>query len=449
MRASLFSGFSTAVRAMQTSQFAMSLHGSNIANANNPAYTRRTMALETGTALRGAGIQRLRDAFVDHQFRTASGNLGESEVRRNVMNKVEDILGDPVEGGLRQGIDQLFDAWQGLAENPADVVTRLQVLTAGRNFSQQVKSTYELLTTLEQTVNEELASRVNEVNVNLNRIFELNKKVSELQRSDVDAAALKDDRDAALDRLAKLTGATAIEETDGTVRVIIGPTPVIDGPTIANLSLVDTPGGLIPTWDAYNTPTYAGKGTIAGLLSVRDGDVARIKSDIDNLGKTVAERVNTLHRSGTGIGGDTNLDFFLIGTGPADIGLNTDLKPHQIAASGGTGLAGDGENARLLAQLGESDLLESVMVPGQFQPPRSFFRNLVGWVGTRTQDAAQQTSIAEIHVTTSEQQRQSDWGVSLDEEVAYLSLQQKAFAAAARVISVMDEMLDVLINRTG
>ena len=46
-------------------------------------------------------------------------------------------------------------------------------------------------------------------------------------------------------------------------------------------------------------------------------------------------------------------------------------------------------------------------------------------------------------------QRQEISGVSIDEEATHLIQYQHAYQAAARVISVMDSMLDVLINRTG
>ena len=45
--------------------------------------------------------------------------------------------------------------------------------------------------------------------------------------------------------------------------------------------------------------------------------------------------------------------------------------------------------------------------------------------------------------------RQSVQGVNIDEEVIALTQSQKAYQAAARVISVIDEMLDTLINRTA
>jgi flagellar hook-associated protein 1 FlgK len=46
-------------------------------------------------------------------------------------------------------------------------------------------------------------------------------------------------------------------------------------------------------------------------------------------------------------------------------------------------------------------------------------------------------------------QRQQSAGVSLDEEATHLIQYQRAYQAAARVISVVDSMLDTLINNTG
>ena len=45
--------------------------------------------------------------------------------------------------------------------------------------------------------------------------------------------------------------------------------------------------------------------------------------------------------------------------------------------------------------------------------------------------------------------QQSQTGVDLDEETANLLTYQHAYQGAARVLTAIDEMLDVLINRTG
>lgn len=447
---SLFGGMNNAVRALQSSQFALTVHSSNIAQSNNPAYTRRDVVPFSPSRPFGVGVLRLRDAFIDEQFRRASAGLGEAAVRRNVMSKVEDIFGDPVNGGLRQTLDGFFDAWQGLAENPTDGVARLQVLSAGRAFAQQINWTYTQLKAVEQTVNEQMSGQVTEINGHLQQIFDLNVRISELSRNRMADADLRDQRDQLLDNLARLTGSVAMEQPDGTVRVAIGSIMVVDGPTVARLRLIDSPQGPRPAWEGYGTysPEFRGGGALAGLVSLRDNELIRIKQDVDLLGKSVAERVNALHQAGTGLGGETGLDFFIIGTAPGDIRVNPDLQAHQLAA-GESGEPGDVNNARKIAAVAEEPLLESAVIPGQFQAPRTYYRNLIGWIGARAHQATEMEGILQSYRRTTEEQRQSQWGVSLDEEMAKLTIEQKAFQAAARVITIMDDMLDHLINRTG
>ena len=45
--------------------------------------------------------------------------------------------------------------------------------------------------------------------------------------------------------------------------------------------------------------------------------------------------------------------------------------------------------------------------------------------------------------------RESVAGVNLDEEMTNMLSFQHAYTAASRLVSAIDEMLDVLINRTG
>jgi flagellar hook-associated protein 1 len=56
---------------------------------------------------------------------------------------------------------------------------------------------------------------------------------------------------------------------------------------------------------------------------------------------------------------------------------------------------------------------------------------------------------AQVLADSVENRRQSVQGVSMDEEMSNLVRFQRAYQASARAMSTMDEMLDVLINRTG
>lgn len=449
MKTSLFAGFNSAVRSMQHAQFALTVHSSNIAHANDPTYTRRDVLPPSETRMHGPGVARIRDAFVESQYQVASGMLGKTEVRHDILSKVEDIFGDPVDGGLRRALDQLFDAFQGLAENPADSVARWQVISSASTFAQEIQSTYKQLSAVTQTVDEQLATRTNEVNSNLQQVFELNKRVAELQRKNMDSAELEDQRAVAVDKLAKLTGATSITNTDGTIRIIVGNAAVVDGPTVNKLSLVEGVNGPAPVWQGLGT--YQGGGALGGLLSVRDGDIKQLLTEVDSLGRTVAQAVNDQQKLGFNLSGTTPPpDIFELNEAKGFLAVNRSLRADDIAAAAtAEGLPGNGDNARALAGLGLKGMLNSTVIPGQDQPPGVFYRNLVGWIGTQTNHANQLHEIAQSHIQVAEQQRQSQWGVSLDEESALLTMEQKAFSAAARVINVMDQMLDDLINRTG
>lgn len=445
----LFSGLQNATRAMQYAQFAMNVHNQNIARSNDPTHTRRELVTPSESGAAGPGVKRIRDIFIDEQFRNSSSNYGFFDAKEDVLSRVEDVFGDPVEGGLRQAIDQFFDKWQALAEGPSDGVARLEVLSAGRTFVQQVKFAHSQIEAVEQRANEMMVTRVQEVNSLLATVHELNGKLGIVGPNAPESADMRDQRDAALDKLAYLTGAQPQELPDGTVRVMIGSVPAVDGASLVQLEVVGTPPQLKWTGD-YHVP-FGGSGVLGGLLAVRSGELDSLKSDIMTLAETVATEVNSLHMAGRGLDGSTGLRFFEVGAPPfnlANFAVNPNLEPQQIAA-GTSGLDSDGTNARAIQMLSDKKMLTSSIIPGQLQTPRTFYRNMVGWIGSQTREVGTLASISKTHQDLNAQQRQSAWGVSMDEEVAFLTFQQKAFGAAARVFNVMDEMIDRLINGVG
>lgn len=437
-----------ALRAMQSSQMAMSLHSQNIANANDPNYTRRTLENPLDPTGILPSIGRVRDLFIDDQYRHAASNAGDAEARRQVIDRIEDIFGDPLTGGLGLALDRFFDGFKALAEEPADEVVRLEVLSGARDLVQHIKTAYTQLESIQQRVNEQMVGVTAEVNAHLRTVHTLNAKIASIQNSNQSDAELRDQRDKVLDELSKLTGATYAHQADGTVRVMIGSMPAVDGASLQQLELVQGTNGPTLKWAGFDVPRYEGKGTLPALIAVRDQDVSQLMSDIDKLAKDLAGKVNEKHVAGYGLDGVTGRDFFVIGAGPADISVNPAIEAAHIAAGTGSGYESDGSVAREIYLLSENPFFESQILPGQFQNPRTFYRNMVGWVGSKGQEAQMNEELATAHMRISQEQRSSRWGVSVDEEVAMLTVQQKAFAAAARVMSAMDEMLDLLISGT-
>lgn len=79
----------------------------------------------------------------------------------------------------------------------------------------------------------------------------------------------------------------------------------------------------------------------------------------------------------------------------------------------------------------------------------SFYNSIIGALGVQTQSAASLTANQKTLVTQITNWRESVSGVNMDEEMANMIRFQKGYAAAARVLTSMDEILDKLINSTG
>jgi len=76
----------------------------------------------------------------------------------------------------------------------------------------------------------------------------------------------------------------------------------------------------------------------------------------------------------------------------------------------------------------------------------SYFTGIVNGLAIQVQDAKQNVTNHELQLSNLEESRTSISGVSLDEEMANLIQYQHAYAANAKIISTVDELLDLIVN---
>ena len=105
-------------------------------------------------------------------------------------------------------------------------------------------------------------------------------------------------------------------------------------------------------------------------------------------------------------------------------------------------LPGDNSNAKLIASLSLSGFIKG-------STPSDYYRSIVTDVGVEASSAKISRKFHNTMVEELERKRQEASGVSLDEEAANLIKYQKSFEAAAKMISVADELLEALINMVG
>ena len=105
---------------------------------------------------------------------------------------------------------------------------------------------------------------------------------------------------------------------------------------------------------------------------------------------------------------------------------------------------GDGSNALAIANLKTKEIM--VDSKSTFN---DFYTGSLAKIASRTETANAETEKQTVVMEYLEKLRQSVSGVNLDEEVAQMAMYQHGYNASARVVSVMDQLLDVVINRMG
>ena len=95
-------------------------------------------------------------------------------------------------------------------------------------------------------------------------------------------------------------------------------------------------------------------GSIQGSISVRDGELAGLRSEINQLASTLISEVNAVHSAGFGPDGTTGANFFT-GTTAADIAVNSAIvtNPRLFQASGVAGESGNNTVAQAIAALNQ------------------------------------------------------------------------------------------------
>jgi len=132
------------------------------------------------------------------------------------------------------------------------------------------------------------------------------------------------------------------------------------------------------------------------------------------------------------------------------IGINQEIlqDPNAIAVglsdNGRVAASGDGSAALAIANLRNN--------PVMVGPRRSFddyFAEVVARVGLKGEQAEQTGEAQRLVLNELKEMQQSISGVNIDEEFSEMIKFQHGYNAAARFITTVDEMLDVIINRMG
>jgi flagellar hook-associated protein 1 FlgK len=493
---STFMGLELGKRALFAQQAALNTTGHNIANANTDGYTRQRaemqatpaipypgMSNEAGPAQLGTGVEvnkisRLREDFLDVQFRGQNKDLGYYEAKSDTYTKIEGLLNEPSDTGIANAMDQFWQGWEELSKTPDSSAARAVVVQRGAALAESFQYTKDSLDQMSSDLNNVIQVDVSNVNSLTEQIGALNDQISRLVPNNYQPNDLYDKRDALLDQLSKLVNIDVKPSTSGNgmVDVFVSNQPLVQGKTakvvtypsggMANqISIDDGPSPVANP----NNPVTLQSGELLGRIEAATTIIPNIKSKLTSLENEFVKQVNQLH-SAQGqaynlddINNSSNqnqqtdgLNFFVDSSDPTNTNpdytksTNWVVNPtivnnlNKIAAAT-TANAGDGTNALAIANLKTKNLT----IDGSTATADDFYQNIIGRLGVDSQQAQRMQDNTQTLVNQVDNRRQSVSGVSLDEEMTNMIRFQQAYNAAARVVTTMDEVLDKVINGMG
>jgi flagellar hook-associated protein 1 len=460
----LFGLLSIGAGALLSQQSAMNVTGNNIANVNTPGYSRQrlnmqtTLPLETAAGPIGLGVQtttveRVYDRFLGVQVNKENASLGRWEAQKAMLDQVEAVFDESDGYGLNQALSDFWSSWQDLSMNPSGTIERSVVAADSQTLADTIRQKYADLGQSQANIDAAVASGVEDINRLTAEISDLNLKIASIEvGGTANANDYRDSRDLALKQLSEIIGSNSYEDADGRVVVSVGSGRVLveSGNTYALTTATNADGHTDIVWaDSTGAPVNItgeiSSGKMAGWLQTRDTKIAGYMNNLDDLADTLSTAVNTLHTAGFDRNGDAGIDFFE-GSGAAQMAVNQAIlaDPNLIAAaSAAAAVPGDASNAVAIA-----DLRTALTMGGP--PPTSTFDDavnaLVGQVGHDVQAANTFQSHQADMVAYLDNYRESVSGVNLDEEMVNLVKYQAAYNAAAKMITVGDDMLTSLMN---
>lgn len=511
--ASTFFGLNIATSGIQAAQAALSVTGHNSSNENTKGYTRQVVEQSAANALRfytsygmvGSGVEitgvnQMRDTYYDVKYRSNEAKLGEYSTKYSYTLQIEDYFNEIEIEGFTLEYKNLFDTLKSMQGNPSEVTYRTEFLNYCQSISEYFNNIQTRLKNLQHECNTEVSNMVERINNLSSQIASVTKQINTVELTGKKANDLRDKRNLMLDELSEIVPITFSETVgkNGNNEFQVK----VDGFTLVNtydsyeLELIERKNpanqtdmvGIYDIYYYYDENSGTGTlfdvigmnltGSLRAALDIRDGNNGMIENGnpyskaikykglphyikkVQDFKETIANIFNDVHQNSTKIDENGNVvpaNYNLYNNTTEDIpifviddngvmSVNKDLldDPRLMACSvnpiqDGVDDAGlidkfiDIEDKAVFRGTTAKEYLNSIVVEISVDVLKSemFEQNYENIKGSITQ------------------QKLSYSGVDGDEEAMNLVKYQEAFDLAAKMISVMQEIYNKLINEMG
>lgn len=320
---------------LHVNEYLINVHGQNITNANTPDYSRKEVTLEpttpisnispgnVGTGVKVTEIKRVVDQFLNTQLIKNNSEKNHWEVADKYLQQIERIFNNTEEGSLNSSIDDFWNAWLDLSNDPSNSAIREALLEKSKHLENFFQTTQSQLDYIAGSIDNEIKDKVSNVNTIVSQIAVLNDKIfnSETNQNN-NANDLRDERDKLLKKLSSLIDISYVEENRQFNIFLNNGTSLVTGIFTNTLSAEGDADNRNLTAIYFNGSKDSSKinitntikeGALKGLIYARD-ILQKYQDRLNTLANTIMKEVNKVHSQGIGleafnsISGTTSLD---------------------------------------------------------------------------------------------------------------------------------------------
>lgn len=327
---SLFGALNTGLLGIYTSKLAMNVVSHNIANANTPGFSRqvpiiRTMPpipattltqpsipLQIGTGSKVKDIKRIRDEFLDIQYRQVNNKYNYWNSITSNMHFIEQLFAEPGDSGIRYLFDSMWSGIEEIITDPTNTAAKRELVSRSEEFVKNIKDLYSRLEQLREDLDYEISQRVEQINSMLKRLADINAKVRLSVALKSTPNDLLDERDRILDDLSKIADIYYTEDASGQISLRIGDQIVLTGSDVNKLRALERPYGKgFKEIFVENSKVDIHDGSLKAAIDLRDKIVVKYMNRLDEFVLYLTDKFNLIHKDGFNSDGSvTGLNFF-------------------------------------------------------------------------------------------------------------------------------------------
>ncbi|CAN1486618.1 FlgK Flagellar hook-associated protein [Paracoccaceae bacterium] len=483
---SITSALSSALSGLSVTSRQAELLSSNVANATTPGYVRRELGLRaamlggTGQGVEATGVTRNLDRHLLSERRLALAGDGDRSLRSTLLKRVEDSFGSPDSAGSLAARLAAFD--QALVEGASRPESRARqqaILSTAQSLTAGFASATDDIQQARINADRQIASEVGKLNATLTQLQTLNVELRSFSGAGRDVSALLDERQRLVDSISAIVPVREVARdlnqialfTTGGATLLEG-SPAVFGFTAVNTITPETTlaaGGLSgitingSPFATAGPPSPILGGTLGALFAVRDELSTKTQGKLDAVARDLIERFSsagldpTLTPGSPGLFTDAGAVFNpLYEVGLAGrLTLNAAADPAQGGAlfrlRDGLGALAEGPpgNGTLLTALRSTLNLAAPLSSTGFTAGTRNFADLMGDLHSDSSalrlSAEADQSFAATRLTALTD-LEAENGIDTDQEMQALLVIEKNYAANAKVIQTVENMIDLLLR---